>query len=564
MSISITLYQVSKQLISTYKPADRFIYKTVTGDFVEECSFLEPTVILSREENQNITRFNYASITWPADTAYAKTRYYWVTKKTIMPDGRLRIEMNEDMLATWKDAILNTTQFIERASSLYDCDNIVDTTIPVYDFPKTIFAYQPTTGGVLDVTNVIYNDDYCWYIVGISAREVSAASAPVSSPHYMFRRGSISYYGFSKTQFYDLIKAVKNEMGATYKISDFIVSAYCTRIDTRPFEWLSHNVNSIHFEVASSTSGVPTSVVTINNYVMPDLYSTTTAAGKDIISIVDGVLKLRVYGRVINPIYDSMKSAMDNYGRQIGLKPFTQVYYADPKLGLLELDKFRYFNDNFNYTNGVFYHAVYTIDLATGYTILTSRYSSKTLCGTISVPMDVTSLSNESTLQRNLAWTQYTTSTFSQAGAVASKTMMGDIPGVASGIMNILASPANMIGHVIEANRVIPSSAGSNGSFNGVTPGVDIGDYPNDYAVGLIIVFHEPIEDNDNMFIIPRLVQKVVKLSDVPEHTYIICKNARLIHSISTHSVPITRTTGMLPIEQQTICQQLNAGLYIE
>ena len=105
MSVSIILYNMNKKRNSSKQPINTDIYKTVTGNFVEDSSMFAPVFTLSRDEVLNVAKFNYFSIAWPSDSA-ASTRYYWVRDKVVQKDGTLKVSGFEDCFATFRSNIL--------------------------------------------------------------------------------------------------------------------------------------------------------------------------------------------------------------------------------------------------------------------------------------------------------------------------------------------------------------------------------------------------------------------------------------------------------------------------
>lgn len=94
----------------------------------ESTSIITPTFIISGVNNFNITE-----IKWDG-------KFYFVNNKNFITNNICELECEIDLLATYKEVILNTTQFVEYSSSMYDTD-LLDERIGKHITPKTLIKY---------------------------------------------------------------------------------------------------------------------------------------------------------------------------------------------------------------------------------------------------------------------------------------------------------------------------------------------------------------------------------------------------------------------------------------
>lgn len=100
--LTISLYSISKRINSTKQPSTPI--ETVSGMILEDCDILSPTIVFGRPKCG--MAFNYIKCNIDSD----KDRYFWVTSRTILEDGRYMITCVQDNYATWKSQ-LNAQSF---------------------------------------------------------------------------------------------------------------------------------------------------------------------------------------------------------------------------------------------------------------------------------------------------------------------------------------------------------------------------------------------------------------------------------------------------------------------
>ena len=127
MALSVTLYTFSKRLNSTKTPSAKEGL-TVQAVLKDNTSIIRPEV----EVVENVTAYNYAYIP-------SFSRYYFV-QDVIWEKGVWRVVLSEDVLATYKNVIGNTTAYILRCATFQD--------------PTIIDSLYPTVVGVENTSNV--------------------------------------------------------------------------------------------------------------------------------------------------------------------------------------------------------------------------------------------------------------------------------------------------------------------------------------------------------------------------------------------------------------------------
>ena len=183
MSIAVNFYKFNKNPNSTKRPN--------TIDKTYECLLIEPTSVVNPNiaivDNSAPHKYNYAYIP-------EFSRYYFVNDWNYA-GGRWLASLNVDTLASFKDEIGSSTQYILRSSAEFNGD-IVDNLYPTENSPNIVEvgdAYDDETGNpfISDLASGIY-------VVGIINNDVDAV-------------GAVSYYKFSNTQFRYLCRALMQD-----------------------------------------------------------------------------------------------------------------------------------------------------------------------------------------------------------------------------------------------------------------------------------------------------------------------------------------------------------------
>lgn len=164
--MQITLYNINKRVNSTRIPLESEQVLVADGTLNNQSGVLSPLI-------------NFAAIQNPANLNYAFIpiwgRYYHINEWTF-GDGFWTAQMQVDVLATYRNTIGSSTQYVTRAASAVD-DRITDTLYPLLQKPKTVQV-------VMEKKN--FSSEYN-YIVGIIGNG---------------RSGTVTYYGMTLQEYY--------------------------------------------------------------------------------------------------------------------------------------------------------------------------------------------------------------------------------------------------------------------------------------------------------------------------------------------------------------------------
>ncbi len=108
MAITVKFYTISKAVNSTAQPAGDPLAE-YDCRLLDATSTLRPAILLNAGSQANPTAYNYCGIP-------AFNRFYWVTDWTINR-GQWVASLTVDPLASWKEEIGNTFQYVLRASA---------------------------------------------------------------------------------------------------------------------------------------------------------------------------------------------------------------------------------------------------------------------------------------------------------------------------------------------------------------------------------------------------------------------------------------------------------------
>ena len=172
----------AKKENSTKQPASGTLTLGVQGVFKEPCSVLNPVLRIERLALDAVPYdYNYAR--------YVEGNRYYFIEDWVWADGLWEVHMKEDVLATFKTAIGNQSEYVLRTDSTTNFNGeITDTTYP---------ATTDIVSESYSLTNIFTSDlTVGCYIVGI----ISGGSSQAV--------GAISYYAMTSTQF----GALKNKL----------------------------------------------------------------------------------------------------------------------------------------------------------------------------------------------------------------------------------------------------------------------------------------------------------------------------------------------------------------
>lgn len=172
--LNLNLYSFAKKDNSTKQPTLETA-KLVQGILKEPCSIMTPVVKIERLPNDAMP-FQYTYAKW-----VEAQRYYFIEDWTWV-DGLWEVRMKEDVLATFKTQIGNTTEYVLRTDSTVDFNGeITDTTYP---------ATTDIVSESYSLNNIFTTDlTVGCYIVGIISGGQTQAV------------GAISYYAMTSGEF---------------------------------------------------------------------------------------------------------------------------------------------------------------------------------------------------------------------------------------------------------------------------------------------------------------------------------------------------------------------------
>lgn len=214
--MDIYLYSFNKRNNSTKQPSGGL---KVSGEIKEASSILSPSVSFGGVEPD----YNYAHIP-------VFGRYYWIRDWTYT-GGLWVASMEVDVLASWKNAIGSSSQFVIRSSNRYNGE-IIDSMYPATNIPEveTVTAESP------------WNPTNLTYIVGIIASSSQG--------------GAVTYYGMTPAQFEAFSSFLLGDTG--YLGADFTsITIDELKVQFNPIQYVA-SVTAVPFSVGTfSTNPIP-------------------------------------------------------------------------------------------------------------------------------------------------------------------------------------------------------------------------------------------------------------------------------------------------------------------
>lgn len=212
-------------------------------------SVMTPVLMFDRENLDH--EYNYVYI---ADF----NRYYWVTD-VVYAGALIEYRCRIDVLASYKTAIGNSTQYVLRSSSRFNGD-IVDNMYPA----RTVPEYALTQVQSPWVSSSLTNGEYC---VGI------------------FGQNSIKYYLFEETAYYVFFAYLLSDAFTQQVLTDLAITSPSLKLAVDPLQYiasviwlpfksgLSHQVQTNGIKIGFST--VPAAYclcVDLNDYTFSNVY----------------------------------------------------------------------------------------------------------------------------------------------------------------------------------------------------------------------------------------------------------------------------------------------------
>lgn len=141
--MEVKLYSMSCEKNVVNKASHITLVDTLQGTLREECSLLTPSIVIEIPSTAlyNINSFNYIYIT-------EFNRYYYIKDVSSVRESLWRINLDIDVLYTYKDKILLHSALIDRQENTYN-DMLVDDKVCVssdYDFE------------VIEIDNSVFTD----------------------------------------------------------------------------------------------------------------------------------------------------------------------------------------------------------------------------------------------------------------------------------------------------------------------------------------------------------------------------------------------------------------------
>ena len=405
----VNFFNFSKRPNSTAEPPGNDPTRTTLTDvqLKEETSFLNPTLLISRNATQSVfnpVMFNYAEIAiWQ--------RYYFITDCRWV-NSVWEIDLTVDPLASFKSAIGDTEAYIIRSATTYNTD-LIDTF-----YPGSSHVYITRQGISTDIYGVALGSG-C-YVVGVINNETSN------------RVGSVTYYALTNAQLASLLAYLFS--GSIYSASnvyDVSEGLYKSMFD--PFQYI---VSCMWFPIAQTVIGSTTVNIKVG-------YWDTGVQGKIASTLIK---EWRIVSQSsIRPHPQASR------GKYLNRAPYTRLTAYIPPFGEIPIDaNYMVYDTNWLYgkLNADFITGIADLRLTitNNYTSGGEGFDDYKFCTQRTSQLGVP-------IQLSQVMTDYVQALSSGASTIASG-FAGNIAGIFSGIGNSAAS-------------LFPktSSLGSNGSF---------------------------------------------------------------------------------------------------
>lgn len=494
--MQIKLYQVPKLINSTARPKEDEEYiLTLTAHLKDMCSRENPVFTL---HETNLRGCNYVSCVF-GDRVF----YYFINSVTYISNTLIEIECSEDYLATYKDIIEHSTQFIERCSDLTQANlSLTDT------------LYFGVNGTFMEKKEAALLSDNGFYVVGILCTPGNETGVTTTFTP-LFSRGTVSYVIMTQTQFDMVMDQLMNlsGLGADMSPIQYFVSAVYIPFDIGLTRGL-FVAKSSHIKFGNlfeDTDGLQISYFS---------YNASTPAN----------YKKGIYNKVVSltlPVHPSSSK----YGNYMNYAPWQSCRLYIPGFGENELDLgiMRVsVNDN---TSVRELTIEVTIDLADGTAIADVHQDFSDLHGYIAringnlgISAQMTQISKNSFIGTANAISNVGNSMLAFAGLQVGA-------GIASLGSAALSAYANSIPRV--------SSQGSNGSFA-------LLERPNVEAIVESIL---PSGYDNERF--GSLAYKTVRIGDIARFAFIKCRDSQIIFSCTRN-------------EKEAIENMMNNGFHYE
>jgi hypothetical protein len=226
MGFTVNLYTFAKKINSTAKPGDpQASYDCIIK---EPCSIISPVIVLDLGLTFCPQAYNYAYIP-------AFDRYYTI-KDWTFENALWSASMQEDVLASWRGSIGNSTCYILRSASTKN-GGVMDTTYP--GISTTVIDYTQVEHNPWNTDNL---SDGC-YVVGVAGQ---------STTYYLFLQGGLdlffaylfsdayadSLYGTGWASAYPQLKSQTNPLQYITSVMWFPFQTVGTAVDSIRVGWV--------------------------------------------------------------------------------------------------------------------------------------------------------------------------------------------------------------------------------------------------------------------------------------------------------------------------------------
>lgn len=145
MSFDIDIYQNSAEVNRVDKTDYLTNVGTISGALRDECSMLTPSIVY---ESAEVPTFNYVYIP-------IFNRYYYVTSLSSVKKNMWRMELNCDVLMSYRNQIKLLQGIIGRQENTYN-DYLVDNEVPTENSPQVTIIDIPSSAFTTTQTGQVY------------------------------------------------------------------------------------------------------------------------------------------------------------------------------------------------------------------------------------------------------------------------------------------------------------------------------------------------------------------------------------------------------------------------
>ena len=203
--LSVTLYEFKKRENSTKRPDSTVTQRTHNAVLKMPTSLLRPEITFDFGLKGNPSYYNYAYI---SDLG---NRYYFIRDWTV-GDGHLwTAHLEVDVLASWKNSIGNSTQYVQRSSKTFD-GGVVDVLYPTKQ-PASVNVYEKPTPWKTSlatgtyVLGIVNSEDG-----GVGAAHYYALTQTEMNSFLSYMLGNVDYLGSITEISSELLKVLFNPM----------------------------------------------------------------------------------------------------------------------------------------------------------------------------------------------------------------------------------------------------------------------------------------------------------------------------------------------------------------